>query len=64
MLRGILGQKLVLKQDSEIDLEARGIIDIAPTPIVSNKLNCKYKSKKEKGECMVWWLILSKRSIP
>jgi hypothetical protein len=64
MLRGILGQRLVLKQDCEIDLEARGIMEIAPTPIVSNKPKCKYKSKKEKGECMVWWLILSKCSIP
>jgi hypothetical protein len=64
MLKGILRQKLVLKEDFERDLEARGIMDITPTPIVSKKPNHKYKSEKEKGECMVWWFILGKCSTP
>jgi hypothetical protein len=41
MLKDILKQKLVLKQDFKIYLEAKGIMDIAPTPIVSNKPKCK-----------------------
>jgi hypothetical protein len=64
MLKGILGQKLVLKQYFERDLEARGIVDVVPNLIVFNKPNRKYKSKKEKGESMVWCFILGRCSIP
>jgi hypothetical protein len=63
-VEGHCGVKVGIKEDFERDLEARGIMGIAPTPIVSNKPNRKYKSKKEKGEYMVWWFILGKCSTP